>query len=328
MKYSRTCVRFMLAACLAACLAGQAGAAAAEAAYPSKPIRLIVPFPPGGGGDKLGRLLSEPLAKALGTNVVVENQGGANGNIALQTVARAEPDGYVLGLTLVDHIGVNPFIHKSLSYDPLKDFKPVGMVLSTPYVIVVDKANGPAALPELIDAAKANPGDVSIGYPTINIQMSMLELQRRSATKLNLIPYRGIAQGMPDLLGGRLDAWVGTSVSMRGLIEGGKVRGLGVTSSQRSPALPDLPTVAELGYPGYEQVTWYGILAPAGTADPVIAKLNAALNDVLRTPAVKAEIERDGAMVLGGPADEFMTALRADMQRLGPMIEAAGVGAQ
>ncbi|MBV7484599.1 tripartite tricarboxylate transporter substrate binding protein [Bordetella sp. BOR01] len=313
---------------VAACGLGiQPSAAHAEAAYPSKPIRLVVPFPPGGGGDRLGRLLADPLAKALHTDVVVENQGGANGNIALQTVARADPDGYVLGLTLIDHIAVNPFIHKNLSYDPLKDFKAVGMVLSTPYVIAVGQ-DGPATLADLVARAKARPGEVSIGYPTINIQMAMLEFGRRTDTELNLIPYRGIAQGMPDMLGGRLTAWVGTSVTMRGFIEGGKVRGLGVTSAERSPALPDVPTVAESGYPGYEQVTWYGIVAPARTPDETIGKINRALNEVLHSPAVKAEIERDGARVIGGPPEPFMKALEADMRRLGPMIKAAGVKTQ
>lgn len=301
--------------------------AKAEAGYPSKPIRLLVPFPPGGGGDRIGRLLAEPLGKALRTDVVVENQGGANGSIMLQNVARAAPDGYVLGLTLIDHIAVNPFIHESLPYDPLKDFKGVGMVLSTPYVLAVDQ-NGAKTLAEFVGMARNKPGSVSIGYPTINIQMSMLELQKRSGAELNLIPYRGVAQGMPDLLGGRLTGWVGTSVTMRGFIDGGKVRGLAVTSAKRSPALPDVPSVAESGYPGYEQVTWYGIIAPAGTPDATVARINTALNQVLREPAVLAEIEKDGAVPIGGAPGDFMKALEADMRRLGPMIKAAGVKAQ
>ena len=326
-KNRRALIRGITFAALACSLGVTSLAAHAESSYPSKPIRLLIPFPPGGGGDRLGRLLAEPLGKALHADVVVENQGGANGNIALQTVARAEPDGHVLGLTLVDHIAVNPLIYTNLSYDPLKDFKAVGMVLSTPYVMAVAQ-NGPATLKELIAQAKRKPGEISIGYPTVNIQMALLELEQRTGTDLNLIPYRGFAQGMPDMLGGRLTAWVGTSVTMRGFIEGGKVRGVGVTSTDRVGVLPDIPTIAESGYPGYEQVSWYGIIAPAKTPDTIIDKVNHALNEVLQMPAVKAEIERDGAVVIGGKPDILMKTLDADIRRLRPMIKAAGIKAE
>ncbi|WP_144641280.1 Bug family tripartite tricarboxylate transporter substrate binding protein [Bordetella genomosp. 13] len=322
--------RRLLAASIAlAVCAGAMGLApaAAHAAASGKPIRLLVPFPPGGGGDRLGRLLAGPLGKALDAEVVVENQGGANGNIALQNVARGETDGSVLGLTLVDHIGVNPLIYRSLPYDPLKDFKGIGLVLSTPYVLAVAE-NGPRTLAEFMKQAAARPGDVSIGYPTTNIQIAMLDLQSRAKAELNLIPYRGIAQGLPDMLGGRLSAWVGTSVTMRGYIEGGKVRGLAVTSSERVKVLPDVPTVADSGYPGYQHVSWYGIVAPAGTPDATVTRLNQALNDVLREPAVRSEIERDGATVLGGKPEAFRKALQADLKRLAPIVEKAGIKPQ
>ena len=217
-----TCNQRRLVLCGLALALGAATLGMAPAithAASGKPIRLIVPFPPGGGGDRLGRLLAGPLGKALGADVVVENQGGANGNIALQNVARAETDGSVLGLTLVDHIGVNPLVYRNLPYDPLKDFKGIGLVLSTPYVMAVPEA-GPRTLGDFMNQAKARPGESSIGYPTTNIQIAMLDLQSRSKSELNLIPYRGIAQGLPDMLGGRLSAWVGTSVTMRGYIEG------------------------------------------------------------------------------------------------------------
>lgn len=321
-------LRFAAATAMATMALGMLPTAAvAETQFSRKPIRLLVPFPPGGGGDRLGRLLAEPLGKALNADVVVENQAGANGNIALQTVARAEPDGHVLGLTLVDQIGVNPLIYSNLPYDPIKDFKPVGMVLSTPYVMAV-APNGPASVADFIAQAKAGSGDVSVGYPTVSIQMAMLDLQQRSGSTLNLIPYRGFAQGMPDMLGGRLTAWVGTSVTMRGYIEGGTVRGLAVTSRERTPVLAAVPTVAESGFPDYEHVSWYGILAPSRTPDATIAKLNAALNEILSSPAVKAEIEKDGATVLGGTPEALTRALKDDMQRLAPMIKAAGIKPQ
>lgn len=325
--FRRLCASGLALISCAVALSLAPSATHAESTFSGKPMRLIVPFPPGGGGDRLGRLLAGPLGKALGTDIVVENQGGANGNIALQTVARAEPDGRVLGLTLVDHIAVNPLIYKSLPYDPLKDFKPVGLVLSTPYIVAVAE-NGPATLGAFVGQAQAKPGDVSIGYPTTNIQIAMLDLEARSKSSLNLIPYRGIAQGLPDMLGGRLSAWVGTSVTMRGYIEGGKVRGLAVTSAERVKVLPDIPTVAEAGYPGYQHVSWYGVIAPAGTPDRTINELNKALNDVLGRPEVKAEIERDGAAVMGGSPAALKSALESDLRRLAPIVQSAGLKPQ
>jgi len=302
-------------------------AAHAASTWPDKPIRLLVAFPPGGGADYLARLLAEPLGKALHTDVVVENQTGANGNIALQTVARAQPDGYVLKLAVNDHIAVNPFLYKNLSYDPLKDFKMVGMVASMAYLIGV-RSDGPATLADLVAMARDQPSEANIGYTTITTQMALLELARRTGTPLSLIPYRGVAQGMPDLLGGRLTAWIGTGVSLRGFIAGAKARGLAIMTAGRAPDLPDIPTMAEQGHSDFQYAMWFGIVAPANTPDDIVVKLNRALNKVLHTPAVKAEIERDGVALIGGTPDAMRKTLEADMRRLEPMINAAGIQAQ
>lgn len=299
--------------------------ARADTDYPDKPVRLIVPFPPGGGGDKLARVLAPTLGELLKTSVIIDNRAGANGNIALQAVAKSRADGYTLGLTLTDHIALSPSLYDKLPFDPVKDFQPIGLIASTPYVFTVDAASGAAHLGAAIAKAKKDPGSVSIGYPTVSPLLATELLQKQSGAKFNLIPYRGIAQGMPDMLGGRLDAWVGTSVTMRGFIEGGKVRGIAVTSAQRSPALPGVPTIAESGFPGFELVSWYGIVAPAGTPAAIVAVLNAKLNETLRTPDVKAKLEADGALILGGAPEQLSRALRADMDRLGPLIKAAGI---
>jgi tripartite-type tricarboxylate transporter receptor subunit TctC len=300
----------------------------ADSAYPDKPVRLIVPFPPGGGGDKLARMLAPTLGSLLKTSVIIDNRGGANGNIALQTLAKSPADGYTLGLTLTDHIALSPSLYDKLPYDPVKDFAPIGLVVTTPYVFTVDAKDGPADLPSVIAKAKKDAGSMSVGYPTISPLLATELLQKQSGAKFNMIPYRGIAQGLPDMLGGRLNIWVGTSVTMRGFIDGGKVRGIAVTSAKRSPALPTVPTIAESGFPGFELVTWYGIIAPAGTPAAIVEKLNAALNEVLRTPDVKAKLEEDGATIVGGPPSQFTHALTSDMARLGPMIKAAGIKAE
>jgi len=301
------------------------GALAADAAYPDHAIRLIVPFPPGGGGDKLARLLATPLGNSLHAGIVVENKGGANGNLALQSVASAKADGYTIGLTLTDHIALNPFLYDKLPYDPTRDFAPIGLVVSTPYVLTVASKQGPATLADVLAQSKKAPGSFSIGYPTVSPLLATRLLQTQAGITFNMIPYRGVAQGMPDMLGGRLNAWVGTSVTMRGFIEGGTVRGIAVTSKARSPALPDVPTIAENGFPDFDLVTWYGLVAPAGTPAPVIEKLNASLNTALKDPEFLRQMQADGAVPLPGAPERFSQLLESDMKRLGPMIREAGI---
>ncbi|MFJ4291121.1 Bug family tripartite tricarboxylate transporter substrate binding protein [Cupriavidus sp. NPDC089707] len=294
-------------------------------AWPAKPVRLIVPFPPGGGGDKLARTLAPKLEALLKTSLVIENKGGGNGNIALQSVATAPADGYTIGLTIMDQIALSPSLYDKLPFDSVRDFAPVGLVVSTPYVFTVEAKNGAADLAAAVARAKKEPGSVSIGYPTVSVRLATEMLQRQSGARFNMVPYRGISQSMPDLLGGRVDFWAGTTVTMRSFIEAGKVRGVAITSAKRSPALPNIPTVAESGYPGFELVTWYGIMAPAGTPRPVIDKLNAQLNAALNAPEIRAKLEADGALVLGGPPERLAQVLKEDMGRLGPMIKQAGI---
>ncbi len=324
----RSNLRLVLWAQLLVSAAGVAGATPALAqgdAYPSRPVRLIVPFPPGGGGDKLARTMAPRLEALLKTTLIIENKGGGNGNIALQAVATAPADGYTVGLAIMDHIALSPFLYDKVPFDPVRDFAPIGMVVSTPYVFAVETRTGAADLAAAIARAKKNPGSVSVGYPTVSVRLATEMLQRQAGAAFNTIPYRGIAQGMPDLIGGRLDFWAGTTVTMRGLIDSGKVRGVAITSARRSPALPDVPTIAESGYPGFELVTWYGLVAPAGTPATIVDKLNRQLNAALATPDIRKRLEADGALVLGGPPDRLGQAIRDDMARLGPMIKQAGI---
>lgn len=320
--YSR-CRRICVA--LALTVASLAPAMAQGDTYPSKPIRLIVPFPAGGGGDKLARTLAPKLEELLKASLVIENKGGGNGNIALQSVASAPADGYTIGLTIMDQIALSPSLYDKLPFDPVRDFTPIGLVVSTPYVFTVETKTGATSLAAAVAKAKKDPGSVSIGYPTVSVRLATEMLQRQVGAKFNTIPYRGIAQSMPDLLGGRLDFWAGTTVTMRSFIDAGKVRGVAVTSAKRSPALPSVPTVAESGYPGFELVTWYGIIAPAGTPKPIVDKLNAKLNAALNSPDIRSKMEADGALVLGGSPERLAQLLKEDMARLGPLIKQAGI---
>lgn len=293
--------------------------------YPDKPIRLLVPFPLGGGSHKVARTLTKKLEELMKVSFVVENKGGANGSIALDALAKSPADGYTLALTLTDHIALNPALFEKLPYDPMKDFAHVALITSYPFVYSVDAGAAPATMAQAIAAAKASPGSTPIGFPSANARIGIEQLQRRAGVELTVVPYRGFGQGMPDLLGGRITFWIGTSATMRGYIDGGKVRGLAVTSSKRLSAMPDIPTIAELGYPGYETVSWYGLLAPAKTPKAIVAKLNAQVNAALQSPEVPAAFEADGATLLGGTPEKFTETLRSDIKTLGVLAKTLGL---
>lgn len=299
----------------------------AAQAYPEKPIRLLVPFPPGGGADRVARALTKKLEQTMQASFVIENRGGANGTIALDAVAKSPADGYTLALTLTDHIALNPAMSDKLPYDTFKDFAPVALVASYPFVIAANSLGGPVSMVRALESAKAAPESLAIGFPSANARLAIEQLQRRAGVKLNVIPYRGIAQGLPDLIGGRLAFWIGTSATLRTHIEGGKVQGLAITSAKRSPALPDVPTVAELGFPGFETVSWYGVLAPAKTSPAIIATLNAQINAALNSPEVRAAFEADGATILGGSSDRLLETLRSDTKTLGALVRELGLKA-
>ncbi len=314
-----------IASALAACTLSPA--ASAQGAYPEKPIRLIVPFPPGGGADRVARTLTKKLEQTMKTAFVVENRGGANGTIALDAVAKAPADGYTLGLTLTDHLALNPALFERLPYDGIKDFAHVALIASYPFVFAVNPNSGPATMSQALTSAKAAPQSVSIGFPSANSRLAIEQLQRGAGVEFNVIPYRGIAQGLPDLIGGRITFWIGTSATLRAPIEGNQVRGLAVTSSRRLPALPNVPTVAELGFPGFETVSWYGLLAPSKTPGAIVARLNAEINAALSDPEVKAAFEADGATILGGTSATFKDTLLSDTKRLGAVAKDLGLKA-
>ncbi|MBE2242688.1 MAG: tripartite tricarboxylate transporter substrate binding protein [Burkholderiaceae bacterium] len=292
-------------------------AALAAVAYPSKSIRLLVPFPPAGGADRVTRTLTRKLEQTMGATFVIENKGGANGTIALDTLAKAPADGYTLCLTLTDQPALNPALFDKPSYDTFRDFATVSLIASYPFVPAPAADSGLTSMKQAIDAVRASPESVSVGFPSANARPGLEQLQRRARARFNVTPYQGIALGMPDLIGGRLGIWIGTSATLRSHIEGGTVRGLAITAAKRLPSLPDVPSVTELGFPGFETVSWYGLLAPAATPRSIVSTLNARVNEALASPEVRSAFEQDGATLLGGNPERFHQGLRADTQSLG-----------
>ena len=305
-----------------------AGATFAQAqTYPAKPIKLIVPFPPGGGTDNLSRYISDRLNKALGWNFIVENKPGAAGNLALDTTAKSAPDGYTMVMAQTDNVVLNPLLYDKLSYDPVKDLAPVAMLASGTAVLVV-KADSPhKSIGDIVAAAKAKPGTVSFGSPGIGTAAHLaLELwQGANAIKLNHIPYRGIAQSLPDLLGGQVDMYMGSIPTMLGQIKEGKVRAIAVTGTQRSALLPDVPTYTEAGAPGVVIASVWGLMVPANTPAAIIGQLNAEVNKILDNPESKAQILSTGAEVLRGSPKDLETLYASDRARLAPVVKASGI---
>ena len=294
--------------------------------YPNKPIRFIVPFPPGGGTDSLTRLVANKLTETLKWNFVVENKPGAGGNVALDTTAKAAPDGYTLVMAQTDNVVLNPLLYSKLTYDPVKDLVPVGLVASGPAVLVV-RADSPfKTLADVVAAAKAEPGKLTFASPGLGTVSHLIsELwQKSSGMKLTHVPYRGLSQTLPDVLSGQVDMYMGSIPTLQGHIKGGKVRALAVTTAKRSPVLPQVPTYTESGIPGVELASVWGVMAPAGTPEAVIQRINTELNKALQQPDMREKILASGAGVLGGSPQEMGALYANDRQRLAPVVRDSG----
>ena len=294
--------------------------------YPNKPIRFIVPFPPGGGTDSLTRLVANKLTETLKWNFVVENKPGAGGNVALDTTAKAAPDGYTLVMAQTDHVVLNPVLYSKLTYDPVKDLVPVGLVASGPAVLVVRADSPYKTLADVVAAAKAEPGKLTFASPGLGTVSHLIsELwQKSSGMKLTHVPYRGLSQALPDVLSGQVDMYMGSIPTLQGHIKGGKVRALAVTTAKRSPVLPQVPTYTESGIPGVELASVWGVMAPAGTPEAVVQRINTELNKALQQPDMREKILASGAGVLGGSPQEMGALYANDRQRLAPVVRDSG----
>ena len=271
--------RALLRAAFALALATLLGAAFADD-YPGKPIRLIVPFPPAGGTDVLSRAIAQSITAGTKWVIVVDNKPGAGGNIGLDAAAKSPPDGYTIAMGQTANLAVNPALYSSMPYDPLKDFAPIALVSSQPLILVVASASPYKSLKDLVDAAKRSPGKVNMASPsngTIGHIGGEL-FQRRAGIKMTHVPYKGAGAAVTDIMGGSVDCLFGNSQAVGGLVAGGRLRALAVTSPKRLAAFPEVPTVAESGYPGFEAATWSGLVAPAGTPHAIVTRLNAETN--------------------------------------------------
>ncbi|HET9576496.1 MAG TPA: tripartite tricarboxylate transporter substrate binding protein [Usitatibacter sp.] len=311
-----------------AAIAGAAAVPAmAQDAYPAKPIRLIVPFPPAGGTDTLSRAISQSITASTHWTFVVENKPGAGGNIGLDALAKSPPDGYTIAMGQTANLAVNPALYGSMPFDPLKDFAPIALLSSQPLILVVDAKSPYKSLAELVAAAKENPGRInmaSAGNGTIGHIGGEL-FQRRAGIKLTHVPYKGAGPAVTDMMGGNVDCFFGNSQSVGGLVTGGRLRPLAATSPRRIPNFPNVPTVAELGYPGFEAATWSGLLAPAGTPAAIISKLNAEANKALGSNEMKQKLAEDGSTPMGGTPQQFAEFIRSEHAKWGAAVRDAGI---
>ncbi|CAM3932848.1 LacI family transcriptional regulator [Bordetella tumbae] len=317
--------KMMAAAVLVSC-----SAAAVAADMAGSPITFISPFPPGGGTDTLTRMMATAIGQDQGWNIVVENKPGAGGNLALDATARAKPDGHTLVMAQTDNIVLNPWLYKKLSYDTFKDFKPVGLVASSPSVFVVLPDSPYKTLDDVVKAAKAKPGEVSLGIPGIGGSGDLIGYLWRSAAGMELmhVPYRGWSQAFPDLMSGRIALYTGSVASLLPQISSGKVRALAVVADERSPALPDVPTFVESGFKTINQTIWWGLMAPGQTPDDVIATLNGAVNQALGKPELVKKLEQAGYSVMKGTPEDLAKRHRTDHDVFGKVVQQAGIPQQ
>jgi tripartite-type tricarboxylate transporter receptor subunit TctC len=297
---------------------------AASAQYPDRPIRLIVGFPPGGAADILGRIAAQRLSENLGQQVVVDNRGGAGGLIATETAARANPDGYTLLFTSIPHV-INPHLYRKVAYDAVRDFAPIVQFVAVPLMMASNLSFPPRSVKDLIAEARSRPGRVNYGSggSGSSSHLAMELFKAMSGTDLNHIPYKGTGPLITDLIAGQLSITIASAVPLSPQVKAGKLRGLAVTSPKRSPSFPDLPAIAET-VPGYEVVNWFGIMAPAGTPQAIITRINKDFNDALASPKLREQLATQGADATGGTPAEFAKIIRADFAKWAKVVKASG----
>ncbi len=306
--------------------AASLGARIARAAYPERPVRLIVPFVPGGALDAVGRLLGNAMTANLGQPIVIENRGGAGGAIGMEVAAHAAPDGYTM---MVSHSGFAAMegLYRRLAFDPVHDFEGIITAVSGIYVLVVNPDVPFKSVAELIAYAKANPGKLSYASAGVGSTVHLAgEFFRHSAAiDIVHVPYKGSGPATSDLVGGQVQMMFGPAVNTLPLVQAGKLRALAVTSARRSALAPDLPTVAESGLPAFDVVGWYGLAAPAGTPQPAIARLNGAANTALKSADLIEQFRLQGYEPVGGTPEEATAWIKSEVARWTEVIRAAGI---
>jgi len=305
------------------------GARATAETYPSRQIHLIVPFPPGGGNDAMARIVGDKLGEALGQRVVIENKGGAGGVVGTASVAKAAPDGHTLLLGHTGTLAINPHLYRTISYDPRLDFAPVGQIARIPLVMVVNPSLAARTVQEFIALAKSRPGQLNYASSGVGTGSHLAAelFASRAGISMTHVPYRGTAPGITDLIGGRVEVSFSVVSAAATQVEGGNLRALAVTGSERSPTLPEVPTMAQAGLPGFEAVLNYGLVAPAGTPGAAIALLNAKLAAILGADDMKARLVADGAEPTPSSSEAYGALIAQDLERWGEAVRLSGAKA-
>ena len=295
-------------------------------AWPTRPIRVLVPFPPGGGTDVIARESTHQVSKATGWTFVIENRPGAGGNLGVDAVAKAKPDGYTIVLGQTSNLAINPTLYSKMPYDSQKDLAPIVVLAKAPLVMVTGADSPYRSLSDVVTTAKAKPGDLNFASPG-NGTVSHLAnemFQKAAGVRTQHVPYKGVAQALTDIVSGTVDLYMSAVPTLIGQIRLGKLHPLAVTSAQRIADLPDVPTFAESGYPGFDAATWYGLVAPAGTPEEIIARLNTEFNAALKTPELSRRLADEGAQPGGGTSEEFKALIASEIPRWGQVVKDAG----
>lgn len=310
-------------------IGGLLGASFAQAAYPERPITWVVPFPPGGAMDVIARTLGETVSKDLGQPIVVENKPGAGGNIGATQVAHAKPDGYTI-MIVANGMAVNPSLYKRLGYDPINDFEPISLLADVPNILVTQASRKDVnSVADVIEQVKANPGKYTYASAGVGTSIHLAGALFTYLGKLDMlhVPYKGSGPAVSDLLGGQVDYMFDSITSSKPHIDAGKLKALGITTSKRSSSLPDVPTIAESGMPGYELRPWFATFAPAGTPADVIQTLQKAMVKAMETDKVKTTFRTIGAEKIGSTPEELKAYLQAETDKWKKIISETGISA-
>ncbi len=297
--------------------------------YPNRPIRFIIPFAPGGPTDILGRAVGQKLAESVGQSVVIENRGGAGGNIGAELAAKSPADGYTMFMGATSTHGINPHLYRKIGYDPIKDFSPVTLVANTPSLLAVHPALPVKTVRDLIELARARPGQLtygSAGNGSSNHLAGVL-LCLMAGVDMTHIPYKGSGPALVDVMAGQVPFMFNNTASVMPFVKAGKLRAVALTSLERSPLVPGVPTVAESGLPGFEVRSWHGVFVPAGTPAEIITLLNTRIVAGLAAPDVKERLSAQGVELVGNRPEEFAAFVRAELAKWGKVVKASGARA-
>jgi putative tricarboxylic transport membrane protein len=283
--------------------------------YPSRPIRLIVPYAPGGGADSVARVVAKRVSETIGQPIVIENRGGAGSIIGTDLVAKAEGDGYTLLLGQSGPISINPAVYKDLRYDPINDFAPVTMTTAYPYILAVNAKSPVKSVQDLVALARSKPGSLNYGTTGIGAANHLVTelFSSKAGLKMTHVPYRGTALAVADLIGGQVDVVFSDPISVLSHLQAGTLRALAVTSKERSPVVPEVPTIAASGFPGFDAIAWHGILAPASTPPAIVKRLNAEIVSALQNPETRTLLTNQAMQTVGNTPDEFAAFIKQDI---------------